>query len=92
MVVAVAVTVVGEFGCCSLGSVVTFDVKHKFAGKGKNLSALRAHDIRRRGRLLSTVDVDLPLGGNGHPSETGLVFSFLIYFLCLYFFVGFLFL
>ncbi|XP_022745419.1 aspartic proteinase-like protein 2 isoform X2 [Durio zibethinus] len=73
-VVTVAVTVVGEFGCC-FGNVVTFDVKHKFAGKGKNLSALRAHDIRRHGRLLSTVNVDLPLGGNGHPSETGLYFA-----------------
>ncbi|XP_022743763.1 aspartic proteinase-like protein 2 [Durio zibethinus] len=74
-VVTVAVTVVGEFGCCSVGNVVTFDVKHKFAGKGKNLSALRAHDIRRHGRLLSTVDIDLPLGGNGQPSETGLYFA-----------------
>ncbi|XWS58946.1 hypothetical protein CRYUN_Cryun08bG0077900 [Craigia yunnanensis] len=74
-VVTVAVTVVGEFGCCSFGNVVTFDVKHKFAGKGKNLSAMRAHDIRRHGRLLSTVDVDLPLGGIGHPSEAGIYFA-----------------
>ncbi|XP_022719854.1 aspartic proteinase-like protein 2 [Durio zibethinus] len=74
-VVTVAMAVVGEFGCCSFGNVVTFDVKHKFAGKGKNLSALRAHDIRRHGRLLSTVDVDLHIGGNGQPSETGLYFA-----------------
>ncbi|XWS42973.1 hypothetical protein CRYUN_Cryun16bG0060100 [Craigia yunnanensis] len=74
-VVMVAVTVVGEFGCCSFGNVVTFDVKHKFAGKGKILSALRAHDIRRHGRLLSTVDVDFALGGRGHPSDDGLYFS-----------------
>ncbi|EOY09778.1 hypothetical protein QUC31_010342 [Theobroma cacao] len=75
VVVTMALTVVGEFGRCSFGNVVTFDVKHKFAGKGKNLSAVKAHDIRRRGRLLSTVDVDLPLGGNGDPSETGLYFA-----------------
>ncbi|XVE90617.1 hypothetical protein DITRI_Ditri20bG0092100 [Diplodiscus trichospermus] len=74
-VVTVVLTVVGEFSCGSFGNVVTFDVKHKFAGKGKNLSALRVHDIRRRGRLLSTVDIDLPLGGNGQPSETGLYFA-----------------
>ncbi|XVF56403.1 hypothetical protein PTKIN_Ptkin06aG0117900 [Pterospermum kingtungense] len=73
--VTVTVTVVGEFGCCSLGNVVTFDVKHKFAGKARNLSALRAHDIRRHGRLLSTVDIDLHLGGIGHPAEVGLYFA-----------------
>ncbi|XVE62161.1 hypothetical protein DITRI_Ditri06bG0096200 [Diplodiscus trichospermus] len=69
------VTVVVEFACFSFGNVVTFDVKHKFAGKEKNLSAFRAHDIRRHGRLLSTVGVDLVIGGNGHPSETGLYFA-----------------
>ncbi|XVF41479.1 hypothetical protein PTKIN_Ptkin01aG0283000 [Pterospermum kingtungense] len=76
VVVTVAVMLVVEFGCCSFGNVVTFDVKHKFGGKIKNLSALRAHDIRRHGRFLSTtVDIDLPLGGNGEPSETGLYFT-----------------
>ncbi|KAG8501781.1 hypothetical protein CXB51_004717 [Gossypium anomalum] len=75
VVVTVAVTVVGEFGCGCLGNVLTLNVLRKFAGHGKNLSALRAHDIRRHGRLLSTIGVDLPLGGNGHPSETGLYFA-----------------
>ncbi|XVF30273.1 hypothetical protein REPUB_Repub16aG0042700 [Reevesia pubescens] len=69
------VTLVGEFGCYSYGNVVSFDVRHKFSGKGKSLSALRDHDIRRHVRLLSTFDVDLPLGGIGRPSETGLYFA-----------------
>ncbi|KAH9610597.1 hypothetical protein KSS87_009842 [Heliosperma pusillum] len=34
---------------------------------------LRAHDRRRHGRLLATLD--LPLGGNGQPSDTGLYFT-----------------
>lgn len=49
-----------------------FRVQHKFKGRGKSLDALRAHDTRRHGRILSAVD--LPLGGNGHPSEAGSVF------------------
>ncbi|XVF41477.1 hypothetical protein PTKIN_Ptkin01aG0282800 [Pterospermum kingtungense] len=74
-VVTVAVMLVGEFGCCCLGNVVTFDVKYKFGGKVRSLREMRAHDTRRHGRLLSTVDIDLPLGGNGDPSETGLYFT-----------------
>ncbi|KAJ9703299.1 hypothetical protein PVL29_004908 [Vitis rotundifolia] len=50
-----------------------FRVQHKFKGRGKSLDALRAHDTRRRGRILSAVD--LSLGGNGHPSEAGLYFA-----------------
>ncbi|OMO77934.1 Peptidase A1 [Corchorus capsularis] len=72
---AVAVAVVGDFGGSSYAKVMTFDVKRKFSGKAKNLSALKAHDYRRHGRLLSAVNVDLPIGGNGHPSETGLYFA-----------------
>lgn len=53
-----------------------FRVQHKFKGREKSLEALRAHDTRRHGRLLSAVD--LPLGGNGHPSEAGSVFLSLI--------------
>ncbi|KAJ7978274.1 Aspartic proteinase-like protein 2 [Quillaja saponaria] len=48
-------------------------VHHKFKGQHKSLSALKAHDIHRRGRILSAVDLNL--GGNGHPSETGLYFA-----------------
>ncbi|PPD70622.1 hypothetical protein GOBAR_DD32496 [Gossypium barbadense] len=56
-------------------ALVVVTVAVTVVGHGKNLSALRAHDIRRHGRLLSTIGVDLPLGGNGHPSETGLYFA-----------------
>ncbi|KAF5454894.1 hypothetical protein F2P56_024526 [Juglans regia] len=52
---------------------VVFPVQHKFKGQERNLSAFKAHDIRRHGRLL--YDVDLKLGGNGKPSETGLYFA-----------------
>ncbi|XP_027366005.1 aspartic proteinase-like protein 2 isoform X2 [Abrus precatorius] len=38
-----------------------------------SLSAIKAHDARRRGRLLSAVDLNL--GGNGLPTETGLYFT-----------------
>lgn len=48
-----------------------FPVEHKFKGKPRSLSALRAHDARRHGRFLSAVN--LQLGGNGEPSETGFV-------------------
>ncbi|KAI4302057.1 hypothetical protein L6164_035275 [Bauhinia variegata] len=34
---------------------------------------MKAHDARRRGRILSAVD--LSLGGNGHPAETGLYYT-----------------
>lgn len=55
------------------GSVV-FEVEHKFKGIGKRspLSALKAHDTHRHARILSAVD--LPLGGNGRPSDAALVF------------------
>jgi hypothetical protein len=38
---------------------------------GANISALRAHDGRRHGRLLAAAD--LPLGGLGLPTDTGYV-------------------
>ncbi|WCJ38857.1 Eukaryotic aspartyl protease family protein [Euphorbia peplus] len=68
--------VVYEMGFAFLvnGNVV-FEVKHKFAGRERSLSALRAHDARRHSRILSTADIDLPLGGNGHPAEAGLYFA-----------------
>lgn len=58
-------------GSCNL----VFEVQHKFKGRERSLSALKAHDVRRHGsRLLSVID--LQLGGNGHPAETGLaIFS-----------------
>lgn len=53
---------------------LVFNVRRKFGGRDGTLDALRAHDVRRHGRFLSAVD--LPLGGNGHPSGTGLDLSF----------------
>ncbi|KAK9997953.1 hypothetical protein SO802_017556 [Lithocarpus litseifolius] len=52
---------------------IVFPVQHKFKGRERNLSALKAHDVRRHGRFL--FDIDLELGGNGQPSETGLYFA-----------------
>ncbi|XP_065873635.1 aspartic proteinase 39-like [Euphorbia lathyris] len=68
--------VVFELGFAVLASGnFVFKVQHKFNGRERSLSALRAHDARRHSRILSTVDVDLPLGGNGHPAEAGLYFA-----------------
>ncbi|GMH13062.1 hypothetical protein Nepgr_014903 [Nepenthes gracilis] len=50
-----------------------FRVKHKFSASEMSLSALRAHDARRHGRMLSSID--MPLGGNGNPSDSGLYFT-----------------
>lgn len=52
-----------------------FPVEHKFKGKERSLSALKDHDVRRHRRILSAVDLEL--GGNGLPSETGYAFSYL---------------
>uniref|UniRef100_A0A5B6YK01 Putative Eukaryotic aspartyl protease family protein isoform 1 n=1 Tax=Davidia involucrata TaxID=16924 RepID=A0A5B6YK01_DAVIN len=52
---------------------VVFKVHHKFGGREKSLAALRGHDARRQGRILSAID--LPLGGNGHPTDTALYFA-----------------
>ncbi|CAL5206836.1 unnamed protein product [Lathyrus oleraceus] len=38
-----------------------------------NLSGIKDHDDRRRGRFLSTVDINL--GGNGLPTQTGLYYT-----------------
>uniref|UniRef100_A0ACD5YPK1 Uncharacterized protein n=1 Tax=Avena sativa TaxID=4498 RepID=A0ACD5YPK1_AVESA len=58
-----------------------FEVRRKFLrheGRGpggdEHLAALREHDGRRHGRRLLG-SVDLPLGGNGLPTETGLYFT-----------------
>ncbi|XP_030540752.1 aspartic proteinase 36-like [Rhodamnia argentea] len=53
---------------------VVLEVQHRFKGRrGSLLGAMRSHDALRHGRLLSAVD--LPLGGNGIPSDTGLYFA-----------------
>lgn len=62
---------------------LVFNVENKFriGGHQKTLSALKDHDARRRGRFLASID--LPIGGNGLPSETGYVrFSLLRFGAC----------
>ncbi|CAD6264909.1 unnamed protein product [Miscanthus lutarioriparius] len=56
-----------------------FQVRRKFpvgvggGAAGANISALRAHDGTRHGRLLAAAD--LPLGGLGLPTDTGLYYT-----------------
>ncbi|KAK9692220.1 hypothetical protein RND81_09G249500 [Saponaria officinalis] len=50
-----------------------FKVEHKYKGEERRLMELRAHDQRRHGRFLDAIDV--PLGGNGQPSDAGLYFT-----------------
>ncbi|KAK4282987.1 hypothetical protein QN277_014291 [Acacia crassicarpa] len=61
-----------EFCWFAHGNLV-FPVHHKFKGRENSLSAMKTHDVRRRGRYLSAVDLNL--GGNGQPSETGLYYT-----------------
>lgn len=70
--------VLGDSLLVNVSGNIVFPVQHKFKGRERNLSALKAHDVRRHGRFL--FDIDLELGGNGQPSETGLVFLFLYHF------------
>lgn len=46
-----------------------FNVKHKFAGRGKQLSELKSHDTFRHARMLA--NVDLPLGGDSRADSIG---------------------
>lgn len=73
LVLALFSTVSGNF---------VFPVQHKFKGKDRSLSALKSHDIRRHARILSAVDLEL--GGNSLPSETGSVCLFPIFLCCTY--------
>ncbi|CAJ2633400.1 aspartic proteinase 36 isoform X2 [Trifolium pratense] len=52
---------------------LVFPVERKFKGPHHSLDAIKSHDDRRRGRFLSAVDI--PLGGNGLPSSTGLYYT-----------------
>lgn len=61
---------------------LVLDVKHKFGGARNpgGLKHLRAHDAKRHARLLlasSATAVQLPLGGNGLPTEAGSLFYFI---------------
>lgn len=64
-----------------------FPIEHKFKGKDRSLGALKAHDARRHRRILSAVDLEL--GGNGLPSETGYAFSLFFQFRFIFFFMNF---
>ncbi|KAF3634270.1 putative protein phosphatase 2C 33-like [Capsicum annuum] len=53
-----------------VGGNVVFNVEHKFGGRGKAvLRELKAHDVRRHGRMLAPEDFQL--GGNGNPTGSG---------------------
>ncbi|CAL5192809.1 unnamed protein product [Lathyrus oleraceus] len=54
-------------------SDLVFPVERKFKGPHQSLDAIKTHDANRRGRFLSAVEV--PLGGNGLPSSTGLYYT-----------------
>ncbi|KAF3650449.1 putative eukaryotic translation initiation factor 5B-like [Capsicum annuum] len=57
-----------------VGGNVVFNVEHKFGGRGKAvLRELKAHDVRRHGRMLAPEDFQL--GGNGNPTGSGLYFA-----------------
>ncbi|KAJ0079347.1 hypothetical protein Patl1_24032 [Pistacia atlantica] len=75
--VAVVLAVVLLVACGGVGvsGNYVFKVENKFklGGKERSFSALKEHDSLRHGRVLAAVDV--PLGGNGHPSATGLYFT-----------------
>lgn len=55
---------------------VVFKVQNKFKleGRESSLTAMRSHDARRHGRLLSAIN--LQLGGNGNPADTGSIVQF----------------
>lgn len=59
-------------------SNLVFHVKHKFGGRrnadGRSLlSVIKAHDAQRHGRML--YPIDLPLGGDGSPTDAALYFT-----------------
>ncbi|XP_019160791.1 PREDICTED: aspartic proteinase-like protein 2 isoform X1 [Ipomoea nil] len=71
LVVVVAVLVAAA--AVAEGNVV-FKVKHKYGGRGSSvLTELKAHDSRRHGRMLASVDFHL--GGNGQPTDAALYYT-----------------
>ncbi|KAK9082770.1 hypothetical protein Scep_029241 [Stephania cephalantha] len=59
--------------CSHVGANGVLKVQHRFVGRERTLGNLKEHDGRRHRRILGAVDI--PLGGNGHPAETGLYFG-----------------
>ncbi|XP_058093581.1 aspartic proteinase 36-like isoform X2 [Magnolia sinica] len=76
LIVSVSLSVLllisSSFPCLVCANGV-FKVRRKFGGRGQSLYDLKAHDVRRRGRILGAVDVHM--GGLGLPSEAGLYFA-----------------
>ncbi|XP_073122600.1 aspartic proteinase 36-like isoform X2 [Henckelia pumila] len=60
---------------CSVKGNVVFEVHHKYGGRGEKaaLSNLRAHDSRRHGRMLGSIDFQL--GGDGSPTSAALYYT-----------------
>ncbi|XP_073298521.1 aspartic proteinase 39-like, partial [Primulina huaijiensis] len=60
--------------CVVKGNVV-FEVHHKYGGRREKaaLSSLRAHDSRRHGRMLASIDFQL--GGDGSPTNAALYYT-----------------
>ncbi|CAN1236136.1 Aspartic proteinase 36, partial [Linum grandiflorum] len=54
---------------------LVFHVHHKFAGRDRQLSAFRAHDLNRHRHRRSLSAVDIPLGGTGVPTAAGLYYT-----------------
>lgn len=82
--VVLAVVLLVVCGGVGVSGNFVFKVENKFklGGKERSLSTLKEHDSLRHGRILAAVDI--PLGGNGHPSATGYVFvMYLDCFMCL---------
>ncbi|KAL5703182.1 hypothetical protein ACHQM5_028306 [Ranunculus cassubicifolius] len=59
------------YGVSADGGV--FQVQHKFAGVKRSLTDIKDHDSHRHQRLLFSIDV--PLGGDGKATGTGLYFT-----------------
>ncbi|WOL01408.1 aspartic proteinase-like protein 2 isoform X1 [Canna indica] len=57
----------------SAGATGLFKVRRKFGGLRTSIGDFRAHDNRRHSRMLAVVD--LPLGGIGIPTDTGLYYA-----------------
>ncbi|KAJ8528822.1 hypothetical protein K7X08_030466 [Anisodus acutangulus] len=58
------------------GGNVVLNVEHKYGGvRGHNLRELKAHDVRRHGRMLAASAADFQLGGNGSPTGAALYFT-----------------
>ncbi|KAK9141115.1 hypothetical protein Scep_010796 [Stephania cephalantha] len=56
-----------------VGGGGVFKVQHKYNGLERTVREIKKHDIRRHGRSL--IGIDLPLGGDGRPTDSGLYYT-----------------